>query len=748
MAQDKPDLDELFGAPELRDLQWQSPREVDTRYGRRGLLKAVTSPAATRHIAAHKRTLAKNGLSLGPDRITGQETVALWYDPFEIPDYIKALIPAPRIDPESLLDWSAPRTVTTSRGPSIARSAEPTAAFLEQWSDDGLRAEMSAAGITLGVYKNKPQVTWWSKATFDAAAEELSRKANVEAELLAPPDEEYLGFQRAGIVYALEHKRVIIGDEMGLGKTIEAIGVINNAPEVERVLVVSPASARRNWMRETSAWRVDNAPCILVEDGVPLPRTGPLTAFTTYSRLKGHLAVLEDAHFDAIVFDEAHYLKEGASQRTQASREVDAERLMFLSGTPMLNRPQELWEMLNRIDPDTWSSRSGFLKRYCGARSVPTGRIKPDGTRHTVLQATRATNTDELQQRMRSTCMIRRLKKDVLAELPPKRRSIVLAGEPPQNLQIEDEDLQALWTVVEHGFGAEQARFAEISRKLRALGKEKAPLVADILLQDLENIDKVVVFAHHRDVLDEIERRVAEAGIDSVKLTGSTPERRRQQMVDRFQSDPDCRVFIGSIQAAGVALTLTAARDVYFAELTWRPSDLLQAEDRCHRIGQENSVNIRYVARTGTLDEALCEMVVSKQSDIEKVLDVERTEEDPRPPPGGNIDIVPDIVPDDLEDAVRARLETLYALCDGVASNDGMGFSMITRGPGVRLLGKSYFQPRDFERGVWICRVHKKQLARHGMDCDELLEAHARWKQGAYAEAAPATEAPPMGAGI
>jgi len=475
----------------------------------------------------------------------------------------------------------------------------------------------------------------------------MSRAATAEVDLPRPAGLEYLPFQRAGIAYALARRNTLFGDEMGLGKTIQALGVINADPTIKQVLVICPASLKRNWAREAEKWLTRKFLIQVVEDGHV--SAGADFVIVNYERLRnGVNAALMGRQWDALIVDEAHKLKNPEAQRTQvvlgraakkgkeavAGLVERARRRLFLTGTPILNKPIEMWGLVSTLAPETFPSFWGFAKRYCGASN--DGGYGWDLSGHDHL--------DELQEKLRQSCMVRRLKKDVLTELPAKQRQIVEL-EPPPALRLRIEAENAAWAAHEERLGAlqdevslahaagdqgayeaavgrlheaTQQAFSDISRLRHETAMAKVPQVIEHLDDALESEDAVVVFAHHKDVIAALAEHY---GKDCVTLTGDTPVEERQRAVDAFQAGK-ARVFIGSIAAAGVGLTLTAASHVVFAELDWVPANVTQAEDRCHRVGQQDSVLVQHLVVNGSLDARMAHVLVEKQRVADLALDV------------------------------------------------------------------------------------------------------------------------------
>ncbi len=275
------------------------------------------------------------------------------------------------------------------------------------------------------------------RAVIAAVAESTATDVPQEVAMALPcPDGlSYLGYQRAGIAYAIGRQGTIIADEMGLGKTIQAIGVINATSEVKTVLVVCPASLKHNWAREVRKWSSRPTNVHIVNGKRPPSEDKEVQVdIINYDILH---KLDEKVGFDLLVCDEAHYVKNGKAKRTKALHALArrCKRVVLLTGTPILNKPVELWSLLQVAAPTVWDPPGvvkgkavgagdgagffGFAKRYCGARQEQVSRDR------LVWLFDGATNLAELQERLRATCMVRRLKSDVLAELPPKRRQVI-----------------------------------------------------------------------------------------------------------------------------------------------------------------------------------------------------------------------------------------------------------------------------------------------------------------------------------
>lgn len=581
---------------------------------------------------------------------------------------------------------------------------------------------------------------------------EASRADHSDVDVPVPDGLAYLPFQRAGIAYAMARESTLIGDDPGLGKTIQALGVANADPSVKSILVICPASLRLNWLREAELWLVRQRESYVVASNDPVPETAELV-IANYDRLKGHvLAGLMARSWDLLVVDECHALKSSTTQRSkrvlgywdkQKKQQVPglisrARRKLMLTGTPILNRPKEVQPIVGALLPDQFGNFFKFGLRYCNGHQTRWG-WDFDG----------ASRLDELQERLRSTCMVRRLKAEVLKELPAKRRQVIVipadevgdlvAGEAAAFAAHEERLADARDAVaLAHAAGDEQAyeaavaalssasrtAFTEISIVRHEVALAKVPVVLEHLDGLAESgVDKLIVFGHHRDVVAQIAGHYGDA---SVTVTGETKLEDRQAAVDRFQNDPTCRVFVGTIGAAGVGFTLTAAAHVVFAEIDWVPALVSQAEDRTHRIGQTNSVLVQHVVLDGSLDAKIARTLVAKQAIIDAALDaihaaVKREPVLPVADADGRTTDRPRSYPAATaaqREAAGLCLQLLAGVCDGARKLDGQGFNRVDSRIGHDLATRSLSGSLT-DGQVWlaqkIVRKYRRQLPEEAM---------------------------------
>ena len=429
--------------------------------------------------------------------------------------------------------------------------------------------------------------------------------------------------------------RLYITDEFVLThNTIQSIGVINADKAIRKVLVICPASLKINWKRELEKWLLEKRTIAILRDKY----VDADIVICNYDMLRKIEELKRE--WDLVVVDEAHFCKNKKSQRTIATLEIckKTRKKLFLTGTPIVNRPIELYTLIKALgfNGNLWGQQ-GYAFRYCNATQTGYG-----------WDLSGASNLEELQDKLRAQLMIRRLKKDVLKELPPKRRQIIefsangVAGivkeeqdawkQHQDNLDRLKTDVElaklegeeSYKTAVEKLKEGSQVVFVEMAKLRHQTAVAKIPYVVDHIKDLLESIDKLVVFAHHHDVVNAI---VNAFPTITVKLTGEEKLEERQQAVDRFQNDEKVKLFVGSILASGLGITLTAASNVVFVELDWVPGNMSQAEDRTHRIGQTESVLIQYLVLEGSLDATMAKTLIRKQEVIEKALDKKEREE-------------------------------------------------------------------------------------------------------------------------
>lgn len=443
------------------------------------------------------------------------------------------------------------------------------------------------------------------------------RSITVSDELLYP-------YQQEGVDFLLDKRRALLADEMGLGKTRQAIATIVRASALP-ALVVCPKSLSPGWRDEIR----ELAPTARVQvvNGSSLISQRADFTIINYDVVQKRLLGLLGLNIKALVLDESHYVKNEEAQRSQA---VDALKLslpsdcvmLCISGTPILSRPAELINQLKLIDRlDDVGGEDFFWEYYCA--KDPRG----------------AQNLTHLNEALRSSCMIRRLKRDVLKDLPPKtwiNVPVELDNEP----EYRHAEQQFLDWLADHVTADEEGRMkveraarAEALVRLGVLRRLSAEGKIDGIVEWVDNFmalgesegEKLVLFAHHQRVQQSLFERLS--AYRPLRISSAvTDAEKRGEIVKTFQTDARRRLIVCSLQAAGVGLTLTAASDVAFAELGWTPAAMDQAADRCHRIGQKDAVMAWTLTAPNTIDQRLQELIDNKRAILEEALDPSEAE--------------------------------------------------------------------------------------------------------------------------
>ncbi len=433
-----------------------------------------------------------------------------------------------------------------------------------------------------------------------------------------PEGKELLPYQNVGAFAMTVCNDVLLADPPGLGKTIQAIAARNAELQypMDKVLVICPAGLRLNWRNEIKAWATEKADVCVVMDG-RTPLTGAWLVMS-YEQAVARYAELMKMTFARIIIDEAHYLKDEASNRTRKilghGKRVKgiisrSTRRVFLTGTPAPNRGTELYPILKAVRPDLIGNMTfwQFAGKYAHLRETPFGTV-----------IGKSKNTDELYFRLRAGgFMVRREKSSVLEDLPPKRYKMVVFPQTGETAKVVRKEAPfSAVEIAEHGDPVGSI----LPTLRREMGEAKAPQVIQYVKDLLDGgAPDVAVYAHHKSVVALLADGLESYGV--VVVTGETSLRARQWACDRFQQDPDTRVFVGN-KAAGVGITLTAAADVVLAEASTVPGDNEQVEDRAHRITQRaENVTIHLLVVEGSLDAAVLAMAAEKGEDLGLIFD-------------------------------------------------------------------------------------------------------------------------------
>lgn len=434
-------------------------------------------------------------------------------------------------------------------------------------------------------------------------------------------------YQRKG-VRKLHHfgGRALLADDMGLGKSFQTLLYANELGKRARpTIVVCPAILKDSWEREAAthlgqraavlygrkpprgaARMLQRQSLIIINYDILIPQRG-----------KDWLELLLGLDPGLVVLDECQALQNRDSKRTKACRALcqDVDRVVALSGTPLMSKPIEMWPTLNILRPDIYNSYHSFGQRFCQPRRMPWGEWQYKG----------ATNLDELHNELSTYCMIRRRKDQVLKDLPPKTRTVVPLE--LTNRREYDTALNDFLYWLEKNYSSSKARRAAKAERLvkagylkRLAAQLKYQYVVQWIEQFLQQTDeKLVAYGYHKKFLKPIHQHFKGC---SVLVDGTTSVKQRKAALHKFANNRSTRIFFGQLRAAGMGLNELKVASTWAAmELDWVPAIMLQAEDRLHRIGQQNAVMCYYLIAKDTIEEHLCKLLQEKQGTIEATLD-------------------------------------------------------------------------------------------------------------------------------
>ena len=528
--------------------------------------------------------------------------------------------------------------------------------------DDWIFMKFPYERVMINAVKKLPQVTWdtkdkawkvpvasarsaieWAerfllpvddeiKVAADVATDALnllvSASRSVDADIeVAGLQGVLLPYQRAGVQYASKAKRTFIADEMGLGKTIQAIATVEYSHLTQAaypVVIVCPPSLVLNWKAEYEKW-LPTRKVVTIVNRKSFPEENYDVLIVGYSNISHWEKELLNSK--SYVFDESHYCKTPTAQRAKSAIKLSKSAgkdgvVLCLTGTPVTNRPAEYASQLEILGKlKEFGGLWGFYRRYCGAYQDNYGQWNISGH----------SNLDELNERLRGACYIRRTKDQVLSELPPVVHSrVIVEGTPSHMVEYKkaEEDIikyitdRAKAIALELG---ENPYSKAVAAKLRAESNEhlvklsvlrrlsakaKMSAVHEWIEAHIAEGKKVVVAAHHRDIVDELANKYGNLRIQGGMSVEEVEIQKKKFMTLSVEKAP---VIVLSIQAAKTGHTLTVAQDCLFVELPWTPADVDQTYSRLHRIGQQGSVTSTYMLTANTIDESIYKLIEKKR---------------------------------------------------------------------------------------------------------------------------------------
>lgn len=453
-------------------------------------------------------------------------------------------------------------------------------------------------------------------------------------------------FQKEGVKIMLNSDtNILLADEMGLGKTPQASSYLRWGKDTWPALIVSPATLKENWRKEIKRWagqdayviegkKVENFskefllkyPAIIINYDILGEEDKKAKADEMEARkraremkyprrnkiikVNGWCDELSKLNFKTIIADEVQYISGAESIRsralTQISFALPNAKKIFISGTPYETKTLQFYPALHILDTDNFKSEYKYKMRFCNPVKTYWG-----------WNFEGLSNAKELHEII-SKFMIRRLKKDVLKDLPPKIRSVIPMKIKPTERKIYDDADRELELAI---INKEKNALSKLEALKQASFKAKVNSMLSWIKEYLEINEKLVVFIWHRESCEILEK---EFKGKCVSVTGDTPTKKRDELKERFQNDTKIKLFIGQIKSAGVGLTLTSSKAVAFLEFGSTAPGMEQAEDRVHRIGQTaDSVLAYYLVLENSIDEQIMEILNRRNKDLKRVMNNE-----------------------------------------------------------------------------------------------------------------------------
>ena len=452
---------------------------------------------------------------------------------------------------------------------------------------------------------------WLPKAAVVQEEKKLDRVIDYTKYKSRPP----MDHQKIAIEKLLANDKFILADDMGLGKTTSAV-IASLESKARKILIVCPASLKINWEREIKNYSDRK---VLIVEGRKWGSTFDFYIIN-YDIIKNYhttdksedsddYKLLVNANFDLAIVDEAHYISNATANRTRLLNDVleTIPKVWLLTGTPMTSRPINYFNLLKIVESPLTLNWQSYVRRYCKGYQFNVGNRK-------VWNTSGASNLDELRERTKNL-VLRRMKTDIL-DLPEK---IVTPVFVELTSKMYDEELEE-FTRISTDKKNDETITVTLNRlmKIRQLiAYEKIPYTCELIDKCLEQGKKVIVFTNFTMSLDMLHEKYKKV---SVTLDGRMNKDKRQENVDRFQTEDKIKVFIGNIKAAGVGITLTSAEVVIMNDLSFVPADHSQGEDRAYRYGQKNSVLVYYPVFENTVEKIIYNILQKKKGIIDQVM--------------------------------------------------------------------------------------------------------------------------------
>jgi len=419
-----------------------------------------------------------------------------------------------------------------------------------------------------------------------------------------------LSHQKEAIEKLVGNDKYILADDMGLGKTTSTV-IASLESDIEKVLIICPASLKINWQREIENYTDKEISIIEGKKWEPADYT-----IINYDILKNfhdpkhpEKSDILNYGFDLIVMDEAHYIQNVKANRTKIANSIVKKvgRVWLLTGTPMTSRPMNYYNLLDLVDSPVADNWMAYAIRYCAGYQFSVGAKK-------VWNVTGSSNLEELRDRTKPQ-VLRRLKEDIL-DLPEK---IIT----PVHLRLKSKEYEKLmgeyydWYNSSEDSNSLTIQFSKLMMVRQVIAEGKIKDTIELAQNIIDQGKKVIIFTNFTNTLNQIADHF---GKSAVKLDGKMSKPQRQHSVDEFQNNEKITVFVGNLKAAGVGITLTAAEAVIMNDLSFVPSDHSQAEDRAYRYGQKFSVSVYYPIFENTIEGIIYDILSKKKNIFETVM--------------------------------------------------------------------------------------------------------------------------------
>jgi len=484
---------------------------------------------------------------------------------------------------------------------------------LDQIWCEKLLCESDKAFHIWGRYFETEQMSafWLPKAAVIQPEKKLNREIDYTQYSSRPP----LEHQKVAIEKLLANDKFILADDMGLGKTTSAV-IASLESGAKKILIVCPASLKINWDREIKNYTDRRT---LIIEGRKWGSTFDYYIIN-YDIIKNYhttdksedsddYKLLVNAGFDLAIVDEAHYISNNTANRTRLLNDVleKIPKVWLLTGTPMTSRPINYFNLLKIVESPLTLNWQSYVRRYCKGFQFSVGNRK-------VWNTSGASNLDELRERTKNL-VLRRMKTDIL-DLPEKIITPIFVE---LTSKMYDEELEEFTRISKENKENEtmSVTLNRLMKVRQLISYEKIPYTCELIDRCIDQGKKVIIFTNFTMTLDMLHEKYKK---NSVVVDGRMSKERRQESVDRFQTEDKVKIFIGNIKAAGVGLTLTAAEVVIMNDLSFVPADHSQGEDRAYRYGQTKGVLVYYPIFDNTVERIIYNILQKKKNNIDQVM--------------------------------------------------------------------------------------------------------------------------------